>query len=66
MGAIFSRTLGEISFHYSGGSGRFQERGDRLIKRDGEPEQVLRRQVGANGSELAATLAAHVGDNSPS
>jgi hypothetical protein len=46
-------------------SGRFQERVDRLIKQDGELEQVLRRQVGNNGSELAATLAAHIGANSP-
>jgi hypothetical protein len=46
-------------------SGRFQERVDRLIKQDGELEQVLRRQIGENGSELAATLAAHVGENSP-
>lgn len=46
-------------------SGRFQERVDRLIKQDGELEQVLRRQIGADGSELAATLAAHVGENSP-
>lgn len=46
-------------------SGRFQERVDRLIKQDGELEQALRRQIGANGSELAATLAGHVGENSP-
>jgi hypothetical protein len=46
-------------------SGRFQERVDRLVKQDGELEQVLRRQVGSDGSELAATLAVHVGENSP-
>jgi len=46
-------------------SGRFQERVERLIKQDGELEQVLRRQVGNNGSELATTLAAHIGENSP-
>jgi hypothetical protein len=46
-------------------SGRFQERVERLVKQDGELEQVLRRQVGNNGSELAATLAAHIGENSP-
>jgi hypothetical protein len=46
-------------------SGRFQERVDRLIKQDGELEQLLHRQIGANGSELAATLAAHIGENSP-
>jgi hypothetical protein len=46
-------------------SGRFQERVDRLIKQDGELEQLLRRQIGTNGSELADTLAAHIGENSP-
>jgi hypothetical protein len=46
-------------------TGRFQERVERLVKRDGDLEQVLRRQVGNNGSELAATLASHIGENSP-
>jgi hypothetical protein len=46
-------------------SGRFQERVERLIKQDGDLEQVLRRQVGNNGSELATTLATHIGANSP-
>ena len=46
-------------------SGRFQERVDRLIKQDGELEQLLHRQIGTNGSELAATLAAHIGESSP-
>lgn len=46
-------------------SGRFQERVDRLIKQDGELEQLLHRQIGTDGSELAATLAAHIGENSP-
>lgn len=46
-------------------SGRFQERVDRLIKQDGELEQLLHRQIGTNGSELAATLATHIGQNSP-
>ena len=45
--------------------GRFQERVERLIKQDGDLEQVLRRQVGNDGSELAKTLAAHIGENSP-
>lgn len=46
-------------------SGRFQERVDRLIRQDGELEQLLHRQIGSNGSALAATLAAHIGENSP-
>jgi hypothetical protein len=46
-------------------NGRFQERVERLIKQDGDLEQVLRRQVGNDGSELTKTLAAHIGENSP-
>ena len=46
-------------------SGRFQERVDRLIGKDGELEQVIRRQIGSEGSELATTLAAHIGESSP-
>src|SRR5439155_3921736 len=45
-------------------SGRFQERLERLIRRDGELEQLLRRQIGSDGSELAKTLADHLGENS--
>jgi len=46
-------------------NGRFQERVERLIRKDGELEQLLRRQVGAEGSEMALALAHHVGENSP-
>jgi len=46
-------------------SGRLEERLSRLLKHDGELEQLLRRQIGAGDSEIAKTLAAHVGDSSP-
>jgi hypothetical protein len=46
-------------------SGRFNERVERLIKNDGELEQLLRRQVGLTDSELARTLASHLGESSP-
>ena len=46
-------------------SGRFNERVERLIRRDGELEQLLRRQIGGEGSELAQTLAGHIGEHSP-
>ena len=45
-------------------SGRLSERIERLVKRDGELEQLIRRQVGTDGSELAATLASYVGEDS--
>lgn len=46
-------------------SGRFEERIQRLVQRDGELESVLRRQVGGNDSELTRTLTAHFGESSP-
>src|SRR5262249_37194683 len=45
-------------------SGRLTERLERLVKRDGELEQVLRRHVGGDGSELSQTLTSHLGKNS--
>ncbi len=45
--------------------GRFAERVERLVKQDGELEQVLRRQIGGTDSELCKTLVAHFGDQSP-
>lgn len=45
--------------------GRFTERVDRLIRQDGELEQLLRRQLGSDNSELVRTLATHVGAQSP-
>lgn len=50
--------------YFDPSSGRFQERLERLIRRDGELEQLLRRQIGSDDSELANTLAEHLGDNS--
>jgi hypothetical protein len=46
-------------------SGRFNERLERLLRKDGELEQVLQRQIALEDSELAKTLAAHFGERSP-
>ncbi len=51
--------------YFDPNNGRFQERLERLVRKDGDLEQLLRRQLGVEGSELARTLAAHVGENSP-
>jgi hypothetical protein len=51
--------------YFDPNNGRFQERLERLVRKDGDIEQVLRRQIGVDGSELAKTLSAHVGENSP-
>jgi hypothetical protein len=45
-------------------NGRFNERVEQLVKDGGELERVLRTQIGASDSELARTLAAHVGEQS--
>ncbi len=56
-----SHTLKE---YFDPQDGRFQERVDRLVQRDGELEQVLRRQIGNEDSELCKTLTSHFGEES--
>lgn len=46
-------------------SGRFHDRVQQLVKPDGELEQLLRRQIGSEDSELAKTLVGHFGRQSP-
>jgi hypothetical protein len=62
--SIHERTATTLREYFDPQSGRFQERVNRLIGRDGELEQLLRRQLGADDSELAKTLAAHFGNES--
>lgn len=57
-----STTLRE---YFDPNSGRFQERLTQLLKKDGELEQILRAQVGAEDSVIAQTLARHMGETSP-
>jgi hypothetical protein len=45
-------------------SGKFQDRVERLIRKDGELEQVLHRHVGTNDSEMVRSLTSVVGPNS--
>ena len=45
-------------------TGRFAERVQRLVRKDGELEEILRRPVGATDSELAKTLQIHLGEDS--
>jgi hypothetical protein len=62
---VHERTTTTLREYFDPQSGRFEERVNRLIGRDGELEQVLRRQLGAEDSELTKTLAAHIGEDSP-
>lgn len=54
-----------ISNYFDPEGGRFTERVERLIEEDGELERLMKAQVGQSNSELARTLAAHVGEHSP-
>lgn len=45
-------------------NGRFNERVERLVRRDGELEKLMRTQVEAAERALADTLTRHVGENS--
>jgi hypothetical protein len=62
---IHDRLTGALGEYFDPKSGRFQERVNRLICKDGELEELLRRQVGGESSELGRTLAAHFGQESP-
>ncbi len=61
---VHDRTTQTLRDYFDPQSGRFQERVERLIKRDGELEQTLRRQLGSGDSELAKTLSLHFGNDS--
>jgi hypothetical protein len=62
---VHNRLTASLKDYFDPESGRFQERVNRLIRKDGELEDLLRRQIGAEDSELTKTLAAHFGDESP-
>ena len=62
LGSLLSTSLRE---YFDPQTGKLPERIERLVKRDGELEQVLRRQVGTQDSELCKTLLAHIGKDSP-
>jgi hypothetical protein len=46
-------------------SGQLAQRLDRLVRSDGEIENLLRRHLGDDASTVAQTLAKHVGEQSP-
>jgi len=59
------RLTNQLKEYFDPQSGRFQERIERLIRQDGELEQILKSQVGQDDSALAKTLTAHIGTDSP-
>ncbi len=59
------KLTGSLKEYFDPESGRFPERVQQLVKADGELEQLLRRQIGGDDSQLCKTLLAHFGQQSP-
>ena len=63
---IDSKIAGSLKLYFDPKSGHFTERVERLVRKDGDLETVLRQQIGdGESSELARTLAHRIGDSSP-
>lgn len=61
---VHDRVSHTLKDYFDPQSGRFQERVERLVRKDGELEMVLRKQLGQEDSELNRTLSRHFGDDS--
>jgi hypothetical protein len=59
------RMAGSLREYFDPKGGKFQERVDRLVGGGGELEQVLRKHVGQEDSQLAKSLNGFVGEGSP-
>ena len=65
QGLLEGQLTGTLKEYFDPADGRFSERINRLFHSDGDLEQLLRRAVGPDGSELTSTLCSHVGEHSP-
>ena len=63
--SVHTRVTDCLKEYFDPESGRFQERVNRLIQKDGELEQLIRRQIAGDDSQLSRTLVEHFGQNSP-
>ena len=63
--SLMSQMTNSIKEYFDPKDGRFNERLERLLSEDGELEQVLRKQLGSEESELTKTLSTIVGESSP-
>lgn len=61
---VQERTATTLKEYFDPQSGRLPERLERLLRQDGELEQVLRRQLGTDDSELTKTLTTYFGEES--
>ena len=63
---IDSKIAGSLKLYFDPQSGHFTKRVERLVRKDGDLETVLRLQIGdGESSELARTLARRIGETSP-
>ena len=63
---IDTRVASTLKQYFDPQSGYFTERVERLVKKDGDLERVLRDQIGdGENSELARALAKRIGETSP-
>src|ERR1035441_1305900 len=63
---IDSKIAESLKLYFDPESGHFTERVERLVRKDGDLETVLRQQIGdGESSELARTLARRIGESSP-
>jgi hypothetical protein len=62
---MHDKLAGSLKDYFDPESGRFHERVQQLIREDGDLEQLLRRQIGGEDSELCKTLLSHFGQQSP-
>jgi hypothetical protein len=63
---IDSKIAGSLKLYFDPQSGHFTERVERLVRKDGDLETVLRQQIGdGESSELARALARRIGESSP-
>ncbi|MBI1903651.1 MAG: hypothetical protein HYS13_21320 [Planctomycetia bacterium] len=64
--AHVDRTLaGTLKDYFDPENGRFNERVERLLKKDGELETLISRKITAEDSEMCRVLTAHLGEDSP-
>jgi len=56
---------GLLAKYFEPTNGEFNQRLDRLVRRDGELEALLGKHLNGDGSSLTNTLEKHIGPNSP-
>ena len=62
---VTEKVAASLKEYFDPTSGRFVERVERLIKKDGDLERLLQSQIGPRDSLLTHTLATHLGERSP-